>query len=64
MVFDVSAEEFLKPSLLARLAEYYPNFFKKSNIEALEHETETAGRRWWQDLNKLPVAFVQLLKEV
>ena len=43
-VFDTSAVEFLKVSLVANFAEYYPNFFDKSDSKALKHKEETARR--------------------
>ena len=74
-VLDPSAVEFLNASIVGKFADSYPNFFDESELETLEHQVvvETARRSQEDgvgrnlndlvtDLNKLPVAFDQLLK--
>ena len=42
--FDDSATEFINASLVAKFAEYYPNFFDNLDSEAHEHRMETTKR--------------------
>ena len=74
-MFDYIAVEFFNASLVADFAEYYLNFFDKLDLEAHEHQVETARRSQevgtdrilndqFENPNKLPVAFAKLLKLV